>query len=310
MIQTIDNTKDHPRVVAVAANPYSGSKHNKRRVAELVHALETHNLEPRPIWDQAELKELANDPAFVSTCRCLVSAGGDGTLNGVINRQTALPVAMFPLGNENLFAREFRQPADPNHMAEMVVHGYTEKIDLGRADDVLFTIVTSVGLDGDVANRLAEWRQRDDHLKRVGRVSYLRPLLQSLREYQYPTLEVTADDRKLEGSLVMVFNIGRYGMHLPLVADADHRDGLLDYIVFEKPGTITLFGYALAVWFNQHRKRKDVHVGRAKSIRINCHPDAPMEIDGEGAGYAPTRIHVVPNAMTVVVPPPTGNGHG
>lgn len=302
MIQTNDTMSADRRVVAVAANPYSGAKANKQRVAALVDALRDAGFEPRPIWDQAELAHLTDDPAFTASCRCLVSAGGDGTLNGVINRQTALPIAMFPLGNENLFAKELRQPSDPRAMVEMIAAGHTTQIDLGRADRTLFTIVTSAGFDGDVANRLALWRDRGTHLKRVGRSTYTQPVLASLWQYEFPVMIVRTDDRIMHGVLVMVFNMGQYGMNLPLVTDADCRDGLLDYIVFEKPGKLPLLGYAMSVILNRHRKRKDVHVGRSRVIDIRCENDVPMEIDGEGAGYAPTRIEVVPGAMTVVVP--------
>jgi diacylglycerol kinase family enzyme len=133
-------------------------------------------------------------------------------------------------------------------------------------------------------------------------VSYAAPILMSALRYRYPLLEIDADGQKLRGALCMVFNLPQYANRLPLAFDADPHDGLLDWLVFERPGNLPLAGYALSVWLKRHRQRSDVRFGRAKRIVLGAHEPVPLEIDGEAAAFAPVTIEAVPDAASIVVP--------
>jgi diacylglycerol kinase (ATP) len=286
--------------VAIAANPYSGRKSNRAHVEALAAALRAEGLKPRLMWGRDELREAASDGSFVKEFRAVVAAGGDGTLHRVINQQSDLPVAMFPLGNENLFARQFGFSRDPAALARAIAAGKVRRIDLGRAAGQLFSIVVSAGFDGDAAHRLARWRESAGRLKRVWSLSYARPMIAAACGYRYQPLDVDADGRRVRGSLVMVFNLPQYAARLPLAADALADDGLLDWLVFEKPGSLPLARYALSVWLNRHRRRGDVFYGRARRIELTCQEPVPVEVDGEAAGHAPLSIEVVPAALQVI----------
>lgn len=294
------------RQVIVVANPYSGRRENRSRVEALAAALGDRGLQCRIIWQLSELAEVAADPTAPEHYRAVVAAGGDGTLNHVINLQTRLPIFMFPLGNENLFAQQFEGCRDPRRAAEILVAGATQTIDLGRAGQRLFVIVASAGFDGDTAHRLARWRRQSDGLRRVRSLSYAAPIVAAAFGYRYPLLDVEADGRRVRGALCMVFNVPRYTSKLLLTPDADPTDGLLDWIVFERPGNLPLVGYALAVWLRRHRRRHDVQYGQARHIRLSAAEPVPLEIDGEAADFAPIDIEVVPKALRVVVPPASG----
>ena len=293
---------DFPRGVMVVANPYSGARENRTCVEALVHALRERQLDCRVVWQLEELVEATADPSASERYRAVIAAGGDGTLNRVINLQSRLPVFMFPLGNENLFSRQFGGCREPRHAAEVVAAGKTRAMDLGRAGERLFAIVASAGFDGDAAHRLARWRQQDDRLRRVRSLSYAAPMLASAWGYRYPLLQIDADGQKVQGALCMVFNMPRYANNLPLAYDADPHDGLLDWLVFEQPGSLPLVRYAMSVWLKRHRERGDVCYGRARRIVLAASEPVPLEIDGEAADYAPVEIEVVPDAIRVVVP--------
>lgn len=294
------------RQVIVVANPYSGRRENRSCVEALAAAIGDQGLACRVIWQLPELAEVAADPEAAQKYRAVVAAGGDGTLNHVINLQTRLPVFMFPLGNENLFAQQFEGGRDPRRAAEILAAGATQAIDLGRAGQRLFVIVASAGFDGDTAHRLARWRERADGLRRVRSLSYAAPIVAAAFGYRYPLLDVEADGRRVRGALCMVFNVPRYTSKLLLTPDADPADGLLDWVVFERPGSLPLARYALAVWLRRHQRRSDVQYGQAKRIRLTASEPVPLEIDGEAADFAPIEIVVVPGALRVVVPPVQG----
>jgi diacylglycerol kinase family enzyme len=264
-------------------------------------ALAAEGLLPQLVWQLDELETLVREPSFSEEYRCVVAAGGDGTLNRAINYHLAVPLAVLPLGNENLFARQFGFSTDPNLLAAKIARGRTRVIDLGRAGQRLFGVVASAGFDGDVAHRLAQWRQAESHLRRVGSHSYVLPIATSICRYPFPLVELEADGVRCEGALAMVFNVPRYAIGLRLCPDALPDDGWLDWIVFRKPGRVRLALYAAAVALRQHRRLPDVAFGRARHVHLRSAHHVPMEMDGEAAGFTPCEIAVEPQTLRIVI---------
>lgn len=302
MSEAVDGTSALPPGVLMVANPYSGAKQNRECVSGLAGALRQRHLDCRIVWDLSELVEITADPSAADRYRAVVAAGGDGTLNRVLNLQSRLPICMFPLGNENLFARQFGGCCNPEHTADVIAAGRIRPIDLGRAGERLFAIVASAGFDGEAAHRLARWRQQSEQLRRVRSLSYAVPIVLSALKYRYPILNVEVDGQTLRGALCMVFNIPQYANRLPLASDADPHDGLLDWLVFERPGNLPLAQYAFSTWFERHRQRADVRFGRARRIVLSAAEPVPLEIDGEAADFAPVAIEALPDAARIVVP--------
>ncbi|MHC4993564.1 MAG: diacylglycerol/lipid kinase family protein [Planctomycetota bacterium] len=295
------DTPDTPRRVLITANPYSGSRGNRRHVEQLVHALEQRGLTPEMMWDKGALAPRIADEDFRQRYRCIVAAGGDGTLSHVVNQKPDIPVAVFPLGTENLFAREFGYNLDAQATADAIMNNHTDRVDLGRCGDTRFTIVASAGFDANIAHRLADWRRAHaKQLKRVRRASYLPHILTSLASYRYPLMNIDADGQRIEGALVLVFNIPQYGFHFRFVPDADPFSGALEYLVFQTPGRAALLRFTAALALRQHLKLKDVRFGAAKTIRVQSQTPVPLEIDGEAHGHCPADIHTEPAALQIV----------
>jgi diacylglycerol kinase (ATP) len=113
--------------------------------------------------------------------RCVVAAGGDGTVASVINEPAPdVPLAVMGLGKENLFARALALPADPLALARALVAGRTRRLDLGTATTSAgprrFGLMSSAGFDADVIHRLAHRRNAGGTPRRVSRLRYLRPI--------------------------------------------------------------------------------------------------------------------------------------
>src|SRR5262249_9784036 len=114
----------------------------------------------RVVWDAVERAGLLGDARALAGVRCVVAAGGDGTVASVINELAAdVPLAVMALGNENLFARAFGLPADPLVLARAIVAGRTRRLALGRATTSAgprrFGLMLSAGFDADVIHRMA-----------------------------------------------------------------------------------------------------------------------------------------------------------
>ncbi len=298
------------REVVILANPYSGKGENQRRVEALAGTLGKRGITTRQCWDLAERAELLSQPDVGKRYRCIVSAGGDGSMAGVVNDlqaggdTTRTAIAMLPMGNENLFAREFGHDRGIETLAEAVERLDTRTIDVGEVDGRLFTLMASAGFDSEVVQRVDRWRRATEgqRLKRVNRLSYAPRITSVLTGYRYPRVTLTADGVSHTGAHVFVFNIGRYGGGLRIGAHADASDGLLDWVVFEKSGLLRLARYGLSVMLRGHLNRSDVKHGRSREITLASEGGAvPIQADGDPGGDTPATIRVRPNAMRVVL---------
>lgn len=300
-----------PNEVVILANPFSGKGKNRAKVTALAEALADKGLNTRQVWGLGERATLLADPAVGDRFRCVISAGGDGSLAGVINDlskggdTTRTAIAMLPMGNENLFAKQFGHNKGIDHLANAIARLETRTTDMGSANGTRFTLMASAGFDADVVQRVDTWRRatQDQGLRRVGRVSYAKPIIKTMTQYRYPSITLIADGgQRVTGAHAFVFNIGKYGGGLPIGSHADCSDGLLDWIVFKRPGLLRLARYGLSTYLKRHLKNRDIAHGKAAEIVMtNDAGPIALQADGDPCGLLPAKITVLPAAMRVVL---------
>lgn len=106
----------------------------------------------------------------------------------------------------------------------------------------------------------------------------------------------------MTGAHAFVFNIGKYGGGLAIGSHADHSDGLLDWVVFKRPGLLKLARYGLAAYLRRHLRHGEIVHGKAAEISLESQGDAvPVQADGDPCGQTAATIKVLPGAMRVVV---------
>lgn len=287
------------RQVIIAANPNSGSSNSRVVVDGLRDELERLDYRPVVLTKIEQVKEQVAELLELQTLRTVVAAGGDGTVSLLANElPPETPLAILPLGTENLLAKYLGLQADPTWLAAVIDGGQTIRLDAGRANGKLFLVMASCGFDADVVARL--------HSNRKGHIrhwSYAKPIVNSISQYRYPTLRVWVDDEKkpVSGKWAFVFNVPRYAMNLPIVEDADPMDGQLDVCMFRGGSLIRGLYYLAAVIARQHRRRREDRVRRFRKIRITSDETVPFQLDGDPGGELPLEIQVQPRFLRVVV---------
>jgi YegS/Rv2252/BmrU family lipid kinase len=155
----------------------------------------------------------------------IVAAGGDGTINEVVNGIGTAPVALgiLPMGTVNVFAMELGIPFNLESAWRVVRAHRVRLIDLASANGHYFVQMAGVGLDAQIVQR----NKRD--IKAVfGPLSYLLTATRVAAE-KPPRLRVTSSGHPaVEGSFVLVGNGRFYGGPFALFNEADPQDGLLD----------------------------------------------------------------------------------
>ncbi len=287
----------HRREVFILANPVAGPRGRRQHVRAFAYALRDRGLEPILCGQREELSERLS--AGADRARCVVAAGGDGTLNEVLNRASGLPVAILPLGNENLAARYFRLARSATRLADAIAFAPIRRLDLGRAHGRLFSLMAGLGLDAEVVH--AVHRSRRGH---IDKLSYVLPVLQALATYPFPTVEVTIEDtgEQLRGATVFLFNLPVYALGLPIADKARPDDGLLDLFVFQRPGLRNLARYFGAILCRRHEQLPDVQHRRVKRVHLAAGQPAPLQVDGDPAAALPATIEVAPGAWQLLAP--------
>jgi len=220
----------------------------------------------------------------------VIAAGGDGTLNavvqGLMGTQTALGI--LPTGTMNVFARELGIPV-PNNVVmplkkalEVIDDGHIKDIDIFLANDRPFIQMAGVGIDAEIIESTS-WEMK----KALGPLSYLLSAVRILGDNP-PKLHVEMDNGSMEEGVAVVAGNGElYGGQFKLFNKADPCDGLLDVVVFKEGGyrivLDSLRGLAVG---DIELSDKTVAYHQVKQMRIRCDEDRPLQVDGELIGRA------------------------
>jgi diacylglycerol kinase (ATP) len=241
----------------------------------------------------------------------IAAAGGDGTINEVLNGiGDALDgfararLGVLPLGTVNVFARELKIPLRVEHAWEILQSGREIKVDLPRVefstDGALqkryFCQLAGAGLDAR-AIELVDWQ----HKKQVGKLAYVIAGLKALCEKK-PQIIVRADGQSATGELVLVGNGKFYGGSFAILPLADLRDGRLDLCVFPRANFWTLLRSVPGLLLRgKLPARVAQHLG-AETFELTSETAAAFELDGEWVGKLPATFSIEREKLRVVVP--------
>jgi len=230
----------------------------------------------------------------------VVAAGGDGTVNEVVNgmADTGTTLGVLPLGTMNVFALELGIPTnDLARCWKIIREGRTREIDLPKANDHRFVQLGGVGLD---AQTLTE--TTGEFKRNWGPLSYVINAAQ-IAGRETPRLFAETIHGQIDGSFVLVGNGRLYGGPFKLFNDAKLDDGKLDLIVFQNLGYLDIVRYLQAILFGQHPELPDVHYVQSPWVEVHSDQEVPVEVDGDVIGNLPVRFTLDPLALRVLVPP-------
>jgi len=241
----------------------------------------------------------------------VIAAGGDGTVNEVINgladeaeglNQTRLGV--LPLGTINVFARELRLPTQFDAAWRIIEQGKETLIDLPQAEFMKdgqrqqrhFGQLAGAGLDSR-AIELVDWEQK----KSFGPLAYVFAGFKALGEPRSQIIAAAAH-AGAQGELILIGNGRFYGGSFELFPKADLRDGLLDVTVFPKVNWETLLRSGWGWLTDQIHSAAGCHTFQAESFTLTSAGNVAVELDGDNVGHLPATFSVRRHALRVLVP--------
>lgn len=230
----------------------------------------------------------------------IVAAGGDGTINEVVNGVAGSTARMgiLPLGTVNVLAKEIGIPqGNLSDAWEIIEKGKSLPLDLPLANDQYFIQLAGVGLDAEVVRRTSL-----DAKKTLGPLSYILTLVQ-LAAAAPPKIIVETDGwPPREGCFALIGNGRLYGGPFPIFKRASLHDGLLDVVLFKNQSHWDVIRYVQAIAFGTHSELPDVEYFQTPSLRVCGSGDVPVELDGELAGSLPCEFRISTAKLNVLAP--------
>ncbi len=286
------------RTVLIGFNPKAGATSSESPISRLSEALRDRGLD---VQFETDIERIAAESERLQTAgqlRAVVAAGGDGTAALVANRLTAnTPLAVYPLGTENLLAKHLGVSSNPVPFADAIAVGHSARLDAGLANGRVFLVLASCGFDAEVVHQLHGQRRGN-----ISRLSYAWPLFRSITKYRYPKMRIRCDGgAEFSARWAFVFNAPQYALQMPIVHDASCVDGKLDLCSFRGGSLFNVVIYASGVVLRQHRKWKDTFVTKFETLVIESDEPVPYQVDGDPGGHLPLEIKVSPRRLRVVV---------
>lgn len=243
-----------------------------------------------------EAKELARQ-AVAEGYKTIVAAGGDGTVNEVVNGIAGAEVALgiLPVGTMNVFAAELRLPNNLRQCWEIIEEGRSRQLDLARANNSHhFVQLAGVGLDAQAVMETS-WHSK----KAFGPLSYIFSAAQ-IAGRKPPVLTVQSPGKTRHGSFVLIGNGRFYGGPFPVFSKARMDDGLLDVLVFKNIGYLDIVRHLSSIFRGTHDKGVDIDYFQTGELHVSSEEPVPMEVDGEVIGNVPVHFDVAAGGLQVL----------
>ena len=231
----------------------------------------------------------------------IVAAGGDGTINAVVNglARSGVPLGIIPLGTANVLAIELAIPPELRSACQLVAQGSIHAIDLGCLNGRYFSCVAGIGFDAYVMRKA----ERESHLKqRMGGLAYVLAGALHFFHYRFRTIEITVDNEttRRSGYLVLIDNGKHYGGDLVVSPRARMDDGLLDVVVFKNKDVLSVMNYLQGFRTGTLPDFSSIEYLQGKEITVLRNGNHHVHIDGEYCGRIPVKVAVVPGALRVI----------
>lgn len=261
-----------------------------------------HRIEVRVTWEKGDARRFVSETGNVDL---LIAAGGDGTLNEVVqglmdlSRHERPNLGIIPLGTANDFAGGSGIPRDPAKALALCMRGDATSIDIGKANDHWFINAATSGFGAEITATTSP------ELKRLlGPAAYTvmgAILAINLHHYQG---KLILPDREIIGSgpVAIVGNGRQTGGGIQVAPRAYIDDGLLDVLVVRQISPTAL----LAATRELQQLPADgeyISYWQTPWLEFRSEEAIAVSLDGEPLRFSTVRYEAVPKAISLILPP-------
>ncbi|MFN9918868.1 MAG: diacylglycerol/lipid kinase family protein [Acidobacteriota bacterium] len=261
-------------------------------------------VEPAPTTGPKMAGALARECAGRGAAAIYV-AGGDGTINEVINGLAGMetPLGVLPGGTANCLAVELGIGTNLLRAAGRVKDWERRRIALGkctpaRGDARYFVAMAGAGVDAQIVREVNPGLK-----KKLGKAAYWTAgFAASLRIL--PEMRAQVGGREAKVSFALVSRVKNYGGDLEIAKTVSLDEPGFEVVMFEGRLALRYLKYLSGVLVNRHRGMSGVHVHRVKELELAPAGREPvyLQLDGELFGELPAKLEIRESALTLLAP--------
>ena len=283
----------------IIGNPNSGRAGDQDFLERHAEILRSEGLSVEVL--NTERPNHATELAAEAGGRLVVAAGGDGTVNEVVNGLSRdATLGILPLGTANVLARELGLPLDVEGACRRILDGGETRVDLGVAIDDAgnerrFACMAGVGFDAKVVGDVSPREKR--YLRGLAfQVAAFRVLFMN----RFPPVEITTGDETHVARFAIVANGHYYGGDYRVTGPGLLTSGKLETVLVERVGSLLRPDVFWGIIF---RKPLNDTMESFRATEVSARSGGahvPVQIDGELWGELPMTFRVEPAALKVV----------
>jgi diacylglycerol kinase (ATP) len=277
-------------------NPKSGKGAIRNTISLIKRRFRYYELEIKITKKQGDAITYARK----SKSDVVIAAGGDGTVNEVINgimqkRFSAPRLGVLPLGTSNMVARSLGIQKNLNKAIDTILYNRRKDFDVGRVNDRYFAIACGIGLDAHA------YKNVEPKIKKMfGEIAYPISFFKTVFNYKADLLTVKANGQTYKGYYVLVCNIAKFKNLLQIVPDSRDDDGLFDVIILKKRNFPDLLRYVFGLATKQVHKFKDVDSIKTKKLEVLSNKGVIAHADAEIIGKTPVKLKIYEKALEII----------
>ncbi len=237
----------------------------------------------------------------------VVAAGGDGTVNeimeGMVHGQ--VPLAILPGGTANVLAMEMTLGKNLERVAGRIHELRPHRISVGHLTcdggkvSRHFLLMAGIGVDAHIVYHVSAPLKA-----RTGKLAYWVAGF-SLLGRRLAALRVEIGGKTHECSFALLSKVRNYGGDFEIARSVSLFDDEFEAVLFEGRTSMGYVKYVLGMALNRLNGMKGVTVVRSNRMTVSGSEGGRVyvQVDGELAGHLPAEIRIVPDALTLLVPP-------
>jgi diacylglycerol kinase (ATP) len=235
----------------------------------------------------------------------ILAAGGDGTLNEVIQgmAHSTVPLGILPAGTANVLATEIGLRRGLDGAAEIIPQCVTRRIALGRLNcgegQRYFLSMAGAGFDAQIVYDLGSGLK-----ERLGKAAYwVAGFAHALKRFPEFEVEIDGTARGI-GSFALASRVRNYGGDFEIARHASLAADRFEVVLFRGRNALPYFKYLCGMVAGRLEGMGGVSFSTGLEVRVSdpAGRSIHIQVDGEYAGRLPASIAVVPNALTLLVP--------
>jgi YegS/Rv2252/BmrU family lipid kinase len=245
--------------------------------------------------DGERLARAASSEAF----DLVVAAGGDGTINEVLNGLAGqnTPLGLIPVGTANVLAAELDFPETAEGLADMLRRGRTRRVYPGVVSGRRFATVAGVGFDAQVVANVRLGLKRW-----LGKGAYVWQYIAEMVWYRPRIYQLAVDGVVYGAAGAIISNARFYAGRFICTPDARLTDPCFHVCMFHTASRFAIIRYGLALLIGRINGLADVTVVPGTRLRIANGAGAPVQADGDIVASLPVEIATVTEGIEVVAP--------